>query len=66
MLNVGIVLERSVIYDRIWGYDFGPAPSRWTSTSATCGARPRRAARTAWSTRSAGVGYVVREPTGPP
>ena len=22
MLNVGIVLERSVIYDRIWGYDF--------------------------------------------
>jgi len=22
--NAGIVLERSVIYDRIWGYDFGP------------------------------------------
>ena len=22
MLNAGIVLERSVIYDRIWGYDF--------------------------------------------
>ncbi len=22
MVNVGIVLERSVIYDRIWGYDF--------------------------------------------
>ena len=21
--NVGIVLERSVMYDRIWGYDFG-------------------------------------------
>lgn len=24
MLNAGIVLERTVIYDRIWGYDFGP------------------------------------------
>lgn len=23
MRNVGIVLERSVMYDRIWGYDFG-------------------------------------------
>jgi two-component system response regulator MprA len=24
MLNAGIVLEHHVIYDRIWGYDFGP------------------------------------------
>lgn len=24
MLNSGIVLERGTIYDRIWGYDFGP------------------------------------------
>jgi two-component system response regulator MprA len=24
MLNVGIVIEHHVIYDRIWGYDFGP------------------------------------------
>jgi two-component system response regulator MprA len=24
MRNVGIVLEHSTIYDRIWGYDFGP------------------------------------------
>jgi two-component system response regulator MprA len=23
-LNAGIVLERSTIYDQIWGYDFGP------------------------------------------
>ena len=22
--NAGIVLEHSTIYDRIWGYDFGP------------------------------------------
>jgi two-component system response regulator MprA len=22
--NQGIVLEHSTIYDRIWGYDFGP------------------------------------------
>jgi two-component system response regulator MprA len=24
MLNAGIVVEHHVIYDRIWGYDFGP------------------------------------------
>lgn len=24
MLNAGIVLDHSTIYDRIWGYDFGP------------------------------------------
>ena len=24
MRNEGIVLEHSTIYDRIWGYDFGP------------------------------------------
>ena len=24
MANVGVVLEHHVIYDRIWGYDFGP------------------------------------------
>jgi two-component system response regulator MprA len=24
MRNSGIVLEHSTIYDRIWGYDFGP------------------------------------------
>jgi len=24
MVNVGIVLEHRVIYERIWGYDFGP------------------------------------------
>ena len=24
MLNAGIVLEHHVIYERIWGYDFGP------------------------------------------
>jgi two-component system response regulator MprA len=24
MRNAGMVLERSVIYERIWGYDFGP------------------------------------------
>ena len=24
MRNAGIVMEHHVIYDRIWGYDFGP------------------------------------------
>ena len=42
--NPGQVLPRDVIFERVWGYDFGPTPTRSTSTSATCGARPRRTA----------------------
>ena len=38
------VLTRSLIFERVWGYDFGSARTRSTSTSATCAARPRRAA----------------------
>ena len=39
MRNVGIVLERSVMYDRIWGYDFGDSS---TCTSATCAANSKQ------------------------
>ena len=37
----GSSLDQTTIYDRIWGYDFGPRRRSSTSTSATSGARPR-------------------------
>ena len=42
LLNPRQVLTRSLIYERVWGYDFGPPRTRSTSTSATCAARRRR------------------------
>ncbi|CAM5298968.1 DNA-binding response regulator OS=Streptomyces alboniger OX=132473 GN=CP975_16430 PE=4 SV=1 [Streptomyces alboniger] len=32
--NAGIVLDHSTIYDRIWGYDFGPGSRKPPCTSA--------------------------------
>jgi two-component system response regulator MprA len=61
MVNAGIVLERSVIYERIWDYDFGPSSNalevyvgylrRKTETDG--------APRLIHTVR--GVGYVLRE-----
>jgi hypothetical protein len=38
------VLTREVLLNRVWGFDFDSGRTRWPSTSATCGARPKRAA----------------------
>jgi two-component system response regulator MprA len=62
MLNAGTVLEHGVIYDRVWGYDFGPGANSLRvyvgylrRKLAGAGARPLiRTVR--------GVGYVLREP----
>lgn len=61
MLNTGIVLERSVIYDRIWGYDFETGSKSLDvyigylrrKTEATGEPRLVHTVR--------GVGYVLRE-----
>ena len=45
MRNAGTVLHHATIYDRVWGYDFGPARTRCACTSATCGASSARPAR---------------------
>jgi two-component system response regulator MprA len=62
MLNAGTVLEHSVIYDRVWGYDFGPEANSLRvyigylrRKLAQAGARPL-----IHTVR--GVGYVLREP----
>jgi two-component system response regulator MprA len=62
MLNAGTVLQHGVIYDRVWGYDFGPGANSLRvyvgylrRKLAAAGARPLiRTVR--------GVGYVLREP----
>ena len=60
MLNTGIVLERSTIYDRIWGYDFGTSSK---SLDVYIGYLRRKTedggdARLIHTVR--GVGYVLR------
>lgn len=62
--NEGIVLQRSVIYDRVWGYDFGSA-SR--SLDVHVGYLRRKlevngAERIVQTVR--GVGFVLRSPEG--
>jgi two-component system response regulator MprA len=62
MVNAGTVLQHGVIYDRVWGYDFGPGANSLRvyvgylrRKLAAAGARPLiRTVR--------GVGYVLREP----
>ena len=62
MLNAGTVLRHGVIYDRVWGYDFGPEANSLRvyvgylrRKLAAAGARPL-----IHTVR--GVGYVLREP----
>lgn len=62
MRNEGIVLERAVMYDRIWGYDFG---SSSRSLDVHVGYLRRKLedgdrARMVETIR--GVGFVIREP----
>ena len=42
--NARQVLPRELIFDRVWGYDFGANSNSSRCTSATCAARPRPAA----------------------
>jgi len=42
MTNAGIVMSRDVLRERLWGYGDSWGRTPWTSTWATCGARPKR------------------------
>ena len=61
MLNVGLVLSRSQIYDRIWGYDFGTSSKSldvyigYLRRKTEAGGEPRLIQTIR------GVGYVLRE-----
>ncbi len=62
MLNAGIVLSRDVIYERIWGYDFGATSNSldvyigYLRRKTEAGGEPRLIHTVR------GVGYVLREP----
>jgi two-component system response regulator MprA len=62
MLNPRQVLTRDIIFDRVWGYDFGPASNSlevyigYLRRKTEAGGEPRLI------NTVRGVGYVLREP----
>jgi two-component system, OmpR family, response regulator MprA len=63
MLNVGIVLERSTIYDRIWGYDFGTSSKSLDVYIGYLRRKTEEAGEPRLIHTVRGVGYVLRDPT---
>lgn len=57
MLNAGIVLEHAVIYDRIWGYDFGPESK---NLAVYVGYLRRKLGQPELIRTVRGVGYTMR------
>ncbi|MGH3023085.1 MAG: response regulator transcription factor [Gaiellaceae bacterium] len=65
LLNPRQVLTRSLIFERVWGYDFGPGSNSldvyvgYLRRKTEAGGRPRLIQTVR------GVGYVLREPSSP-
>ena len=59
MSNVGMVLSRSQIYERVWDYDFGPTSN---SLEVYVGYLRRKIGEPKLIHTVRGVGYVIREP----
>ncbi len=59
MSNVGVVLSRSQIYERVWDYDFGPSSN---SLEVYIGYLRRKIGDPRLIHTIRGVGYVIREP----
>ena len=62
ILNPRQVLPRSLIFERVWGYDFGPSRTRSRSTSATSGGSRRQGGEPRLIQTVRGFGYALREP----
>jgi len=60
--NADIVLERSVIYDRIWGYDFGPDSKNLAVYVGYLRRKTEAEGERRLIHTVRGVGYVVRAP----
>lgn len=58
--NAGIVLDRSTIYDRIWGYDFGPESKNLTVYMGYLRSKTEAAGEPRLLHTVRGVGYVAR------
>jgi two-component system, OmpR family, response regulator MprA len=59
--NAGIVLDRTTIHERIWGYDFGPDSKNLTVYMGYLRAKTERAGEPRLLHTVRGVGYVARE-----
>ena len=59
--NAGIVLDRSTIHDRIWGYDFGPESKNLTVYMGYLRAKTEADGEPRLLHTVRGVGYVARE-----
>jgi two-component system response regulator MprA len=62
MLNPRRVLPHSLIYDRVWGYDFGPASNALRVYVGYLRRKLERAGSRQLIHTVRGVGYVLREP----
>ena len=59
--NTGIVLDHSTIYDRIWGYDFGPDSKNLAVYISYLRRKLERDGEPKLIHTVRGVGYTVRE-----
>jgi two-component system response regulator MprA len=64
MLNPRRVLPHSLIYDRVWGYDFGPSSNALRVYVGYLRRKLEDAGATPLIRTIRGVGYVLREPEG--
>jgi two-component system response regulator MprA len=62
MLNPRRVLEHSLIYDRVWGYDFGPASNALRVYVGYLRRKLQEVGARELIHTVRGVGYVLREP----
>ena len=62
MVNAGTVLEHGVIYDRVWGYAFGPQANSLRVYVGYLRRKLERAGARPMIRTVRGVGYVMREP----
>jgi two-component system response regulator MprA len=64
MLNPNRVLPHSLIYDRVWGYDFGPASNALRVYIGYLRRKLEDAGARPLIHTVRGVGYILREPAG--
>ena len=62
MLNAGIVLSRELIYERIWGYDFGTSSKSLDVYVGYLRRKTEDNGQTRLIHTVRGVGYTIREP----
>jgi two-component system response regulator MprA len=62
MLNAGRVLPHNLIYERVWGYDFGPASNALRVYIGYLRRKLEQAGARPLLHNVRGVGYVLREP----